>query len=333
MGRYTESEFATTPVGAKGYLPNGFMNNEVCGKYFKVGGQLFTRDGHYVATSEFPTLNYVYYTDSTFLVSGQDTNPFGLCFKSDGTKMYMLGNTNDTVYQYTLSTAWEPITATYDTVSFSVTTQENYPRSLNFNADGSKMYVLGNLDTVFQYDLTTPWDLSTATYNSVSFSGSSQSVSIEKATFSHDGTLMFLSTAGVIYEYTLSTGWDVSTASYSSSSYNFSSIQNISTYIGTSETTWRGILFYSSGAKALIYGSTTDTVYQLILTTPYSLSTATYYGVYYKLPEPDVHQIMINESGKQIYVIGANGDRVYTCKPAISTNTANFNTNIGVRVA
>jgi DNA-binding beta-propeller fold protein YncE len=40
------------------------------------------------------------YDNVSFSVSGQDTSPFGIAFRSDGTKMYMLGNNSDSVYQY-----------------------------------------------------------------------------------------------------------------------------------------------------------------------------------------------------------------------------------------
>ena len=47
-------------------------------------------------------------------VSAQDTVPLGLFFKPDGTKIYLTGNTNDRVYQYTLSKPWNLSTATWD---------------------------------------------------------------------------------------------------------------------------------------------------------------------------------------------------------------------------
>jgi DNA-binding beta-propeller fold protein YncE len=35
-----------------------------------------------------------------FSVGGQETNPTGTAISSDGTKMYVIGAGNDTVYQY-----------------------------------------------------------------------------------------------------------------------------------------------------------------------------------------------------------------------------------------
>ena len=92
------------------------------------------------------------YDNVSFSVSGQDTNPFGITFKPDGTKMYMVGYTNDRVYQYTLSTPWVVSSATYDSVSFLVSGQDTNPIDITFKPDGTKMYILGYTnDRVYQY--------------------------------------------------------------------------------------------------------------------------------------------------------------------------------------
>ena len=47
------------------------------------------------------------------------------------------------------------------------------PNGLTFKNDGSKVYVVGLSGNVFEYNLTTPWDISTAFYDSRFFSSSS----------------------------------------------------------------------------------------------------------------------------------------------------------------
>jgi DNA-binding beta-propeller fold protein YncE len=66
--------------------------------------------------------------------------------------MYLVANINDNVHQYTLSTGFDLSTASYDSVSFNVNSQENNPYGLAFSTDGTKMYVVGNQnDTIYQY--------------------------------------------------------------------------------------------------------------------------------------------------------------------------------------
>ena len=82
-----------------------------------------------------------------------------------GTRMFVVGNDSDNVIQYDLSTAWDVSTATYND-SFSVSSQETLPTGVAFNDMGTRMFVVGNdSDNVIQYDLSTAWDVSTATYN------------------------------------------------------------------------------------------------------------------------------------------------------------------------
>ena len=79
--------------------------------------------------------------------------PQSLIFNGAGTKMYILmayGTTG--VAQYSLSTAFDLSTASYDSVSFGVSSQETERTGLSANSDGTKMYVVGvTNDSVHQY--------------------------------------------------------------------------------------------------------------------------------------------------------------------------------------
>jgi sugar lactone lactonase YvrE len=106
-------------------------------------------------------------------VAGQDTDPTELAFSPDGTKMFIVGHTNNgAISQYTLTTGFDVSTASYDSVSFSVAGQDAFPNGLAFNTDGTKMFVLGTI--VHQYTLTTGFDVSTASYDNVNFNVSAQ---------------------------------------------------------------------------------------------------------------------------------------------------------------
>ncbi|MES0444988.1 MAG: hypothetical protein ABUJ92_00445, partial [Desulfobacterales bacterium] len=53
----------------------------------------------------------------------------------------------------------------YDSVSFSVTSEDTSPFGVAFNVTGTKMYIVGTANkSVFQYSLSTAFDLSTASY-------------------------------------------------------------------------------------------------------------------------------------------------------------------------
>jgi DNA-binding beta-propeller fold protein YncE len=159
------------------------------------------------------------YDNVSFSFSGQASNPRGLFFKPDGTKMYTVCNVTDSAFQYSLSTPWDVSTASYDSKSFSTGGFETQPSNINFNDDGTLMYITGYTgDDVNKLELTTAWDISTAT-NRVQTSISGQTTSPYGLCFSDDGTKMYAmgiitSTYARIFQYTLSTAWDTTTLNY-----------------------------------------------------------------------------------------------------------------------
>lgn len=252
------------------------------------------------------------YDNVSFSVATQDTFLHDLAFKDDGTKMYIIGSGNDAIFQYSLSTAWDISTASYDSVSFSVSSQEGTPASLFFKPDGSKFYVAGlSQDTVFQYSMSTSWDISTASYESKSFSVATQETSPRDVAFKTDGTKMYI--VGVdsdrIDEYSLSTAWDVSTASHST---NFS--------LASQELSPNSLFFNPDGNKVWVVGSTNDTVYQYSLSTAWDISTASYDSVSFSVSSQmdGPTGIEFKSDGTKMYVCDIVNDTVYQ----YSTGTA-----------
>ena len=96
-----------------------------------------------------------------------EAKPEGMAFNDVGTKMFIVGNQNDSVYEYTLSTAYD-VTDDAATLAYTldISDQEGVPRGLEFNSDGTKMFIVGNGNNnveINAYILGTAWDISTAT--------------------------------------------------------------------------------------------------------------------------------------------------------------------------
>ena len=145
----------------------------------------------------------------SFPFSSQDTSPQGIFFKEDGLKMYMVGSQNDSVYQYTLSSAWNTQTASYDSVSFSVATQDTFPKGVRFKSDGTEMYILGGIGKVIlQYTLSTAWDISSASLTSTSASTVADNSEPMGIFLKPDGQRLFIIGKGTdfeVNEYTIGT--------------------------------------------------------------------------------------------------------------------------------
>lgn len=263
--------------------------------------------------------SFASYDSKSFSTASQESTPRGIAFKSDGTKMYVTGNVSDTVYQYSLSTAWDVSTASYDSVSLSVTSEDGIPADLLFSSDGTKMYVVGEQNTsVFQYTLSTAWDLSTASYDSISFSTASQANNPEAIALKSDGTVMFIANGSskIVYQYTLSTAWDVSSASYASKSFNAASQE-------TSSVT--GMDVNSDGTKMCIVGYGADTIFEYDLSTAWDVSTASYNSVSLNISaqETAAYALRIGNDEK-VYLAGNANDTVYQYTASTTTYSTTF---------
>jgi len=238
------------------------------------------------------------YDSVSFSVVSQESNATALTLSSDGTKMYVGGNTSDKIYQYSLSTAFDLSTASYDSVSLaSDSIQELY-----ISTDGTKLFWT-NLTTVYQYSLSTAFDLSTASYDSVSKSVSSQESVVRALAFNDDGTKMYVAGSGndTVYQYALSTAFDLSTASYASVSFSVSSV-------GIPY----GIRFNTDGTKMYIQGSTSDQIYQYSLSTGFDVSTASSDGVTFAVTQAlSPESLTFSADGTKMYVLDANLDTVF----------------------
>lgn len=103
------------------------------------------------------------YASSYISASTEDSAPLDFKMSTDGSKMYILGSTNKTIYQYTLSTPWDVSTATYASKSFLVSAAVTTPYVFTFFSSGAKVLVYDKSDgKPTEYTLSTPWDISTA---------------------------------------------------------------------------------------------------------------------------------------------------------------------------
>lgn len=121
---------------------------------------------------------------------GSDFYPRSIWFKPDGTKFIaangQASQKSPDIATFDLSTAWDITTATHNTSqsfnsSFTVNTRaeepsdtgsigylaSDPPTTIAFNESGSIMYTAGDAETLQQYALSTPWDISTSTLTDV----------------------------------------------------------------------------------------------------------------------------------------------------------------------
>jgi len=238
------------------------------------GTRMYILDNNYRRVFQYDLLtafsiSTAIYSGEYFYTGAEDSEPVGLFFNPDGTKMYIAGASNQEIYQYDLGVAWDVTSAVYNTKHIDVSTEAMNPRDMAFSSDGTKMYVISlTPDYVFQYTLGVAWDVSTASYASKSLNVGTEEGSPTSIFFNNDGSEMYiLGGADTVFKYTLETPWDLSTAAYSTL---YKSLKDD----GTSIT---GLFFKSDGTKMYVVDSYQDIVIEYTLDDS-SIDVAT--GVY-----------------------------------------------------
>ena len=141
-------------------------------------------------------------------------------FNSAGTKVLILEIQNKHVQQWSLSSAFDTTTMTDDNVDLALNSGGG-PSSIwtgTISDDGKYIYVYTS-GTMYQWTLSTPFDLSTGSFtlSQSGFSGGHGGVKI-----SPNGTQLLTCTGSTFRSYTLGTAWDIS--SYSFASFKFLAI-------------------------------------------------------------------------------------------------------------
>ena len=170
---------------------------------------------------------------------GVDSRPgLGFSFNNDGTVVFVLTN-YASVRSYPLSTAYDP-SSIGDQNSYSeinliglggVNTISNLG-GMFFKSDGTRFYVSGRTGTsrrIFQYNLSTPWNITTAT---AAGSLSISSFGTYDLWFSPDGTKLIVlqKISRTFLYYQLTTAWNIAGSIVTSLTYSLAAASSL-TYL------------------------------------------------------------------------------------------------------
>jgi len=222
-------------------------------------------------------------------------NLTGAEISTDGTKIFVLERNYTTgstvvagsgkVFQYTAPLGWENTGAspTYDNVSFNWTNTPGIHsyvnngttltvRKLKFNSSGTRMYILDESDDLFQYNLTSAWDLSTASYSNNTINLGSQSTDMNSIMFNDTGTKMYAlgGSDGKIYQYTLSSPFEISTATWDGSAADY-----IIPQYNSANPNPVDFSFNTDGTKLYILQGYGNAIHRYSLSVAYDTSTTT----------------------------------------------------------
>lgn len=246
-------------------------------------------------------------------------SPRRMYFKpDDGTKLYIVNNNTYAVIRYTLSVGWDISTASSDQ-SLNVINADVSPSGVFFFTDGTSndgtiLYVIGTgYNQVRQYNLSTGWDLSTASGPSNYFNAKViRATSANTVYFKPDGSRLYVvfgNAFNAVYQYDLPVGsyWNQSQASFTYPTTDYKDVSNVTTSV-------EGLYFDPTGQTLFVLDGGSRNVYEYSLSTAWVLETAGANPVntfYIGNQEGNPQAIAFGDSGSKMYIVGTITDTVY----------------------
>ena len=236
-------------------------------------------------------------------INTEENKPHGMTFNNDGTKMYVVGegegsdNEADDIHEYTLSKPYDPSTRTFRVGIPIGHPNSNLVRQIQFSNDGSKMFIStrGNANKcaapcvhtrIWQYSLSTNFDISTATYSNIFFSVANEVTKIFGSfEFNNDGTMMYATDAAFngastekVYQYSLSIPFDLSGTVTLVRSKALQSARefDLGNFIPDREPL--GIEFNEDGTRLFLVGKYRNDISQYTLSEGFNIDTASLDG-------------------------------------------------------
>lgn len=237
---------------------------------------------------------------------GADTN---ILFSDDGTKIYYTDNVGSdiSIRERSLSTAWDITTAgsatTYDTGfnSGSVAGAYDRYRLVAFKTDGTRVYLgirrFNNSSSrsqfVAQFDLSTPWDISTASYDDVLFLETGSSFDFYYSMRRDDGSSFYVTSSGnpgTITQWDLSTSWDITSGTVTANT-------------GSVNTAIDFFHVLDGGASLWGQSGSSGDLYQYALSTSFDLSTLSFVSSFSPDNTGETAGLYVKSDGSALYTV------------------------------
>ena len=101
-----------------------------------------------------PTHPFKYQT-----ISSEETTPEGIVFRPDGLKMYIAGNSSNSILQYSLSSSFDIGTISFEK-KLDISHLDTDPQDVRFDNTGTQLFFLGkSSDRLYGFELSSSWDI------------------------------------------------------------------------------------------------------------------------------------------------------------------------------
>ena len=242
---------------------------------------------HIECTSPFNTSGSS--TQADFNCAQYETSTWCIEVSPNGRYLYFGGTTRDSINQFTMGTPWTLTTSANDNLAnrlvpgyeqidkrldniFSIGSADASVRGLEFNGDGTKLYLIGfGDDNIQQFSLSTAYDVGTLDgYDGAYSLGGDGLTSPYNFRWNNNGTKFFVVdyTLDSVIEYSASNAYDVTSGTITEGT-NYS----VSSY----ESTPTDVAFNTDGTQMFVIGQGSDKIHEWTLSTGFDLSSTVTY--------------------------------------------------------
>ncbi|MDB2537002.1 cadherin-like domain-containing protein, partial [Alphaproteobacteria bacterium] len=237
-------------------------------------------------------------------------------FNNDGSKLYVNDYSSGDYKQYSLSTPYDVSTATADNSGDSLDGPTSY-YNIIFNGTGSKAFILTyNSDYIREYNLSTAYDIRTASYNRSQYVGSYDTTPTDFE-FNSDGSKLFLlgSADDQIIQLNLSTPYNITTSSNGGSF-------DIGDYL-TNTSVW-GMTLSPDGKKIFVADGNRN-IHEFFLPVANDVTTASFLG-YTSVSSSigSIGGIAFNNDGTKFYASDRNSNKIVEYNTSVPFSVQSF---------
>ena len=278
--------------------------------------------------------------DLDSLSSGSCPDPRSGFINPDGTVIMMWDGSNDRICQFTMSTAFDLTTLSYD-VNFDSTAAFG-ARGFHINGDGTKLYIFDDSDAnsstkIKNYTLSTPYDIDTrgSVHSEFDFGGGNIWPDPEVITVSPDGTRLFITGSYLTAAFKMTVANDLASIIPDGTDYFILKDDGMGGTTSGKEESYSGAHLNSDGTKLIFLDGNNDRIISVNLSTPYSITsgigtTETIFSVILQDTHPT--DLYIKPDGTKAFVLGGSGDDVneYSFGTAFDISTLSYVQNFSI---
>ena len=202
---------------------------------------------------------------------------------------------------------------------------ESNPHGITFSKSGTKMFMVGNADDVFEYDLTNAYCIGNIGIDTTGKTWVLLKKDIEQdgvsgnptgIVFDPSGTKLFVvdKHSDSVYQYVVNEPWRATAINATAGDSNHCFCNPISLSISAQEANPEGITFDNSGTKMFIVGSqgtNKGEVNTYNLSEPYSVTSATHASVYtMSFTDANPSGITFDNSGTKMFISDQGTDTI-----------------------